>query len=93
MTNLNYKDIVKVNDTYYEKIQDEVSLDELGFELGEVKFMTPKTNGKYEFVNYEASRLKIGTKVFELEDDEFIAVEIINSSKVYQKYKIISSMI
>ena len=87
---LKFKNIVKVNDVYYQKTSDLVSLDELGSELGKVKLTTPKTNGKYEFVNYEASKLEVGTKIYKLENEDFIAVEIHSSDTIYQKYKIIS---
>lgn len=90
INNLKFKNIVKVNDVYYERTSDSVSLDELGSELGKVKLTTPTTNGKYEFVNYEASKLEIGTKIYELENEDFIAVEIQSTDTVYQKYKIIS---
>lgn len=88
--NLKFKNIVKVNDVYYQKTSDVVSLDELGPKLGQVKLTTPKTNGKYEFVNYEASKLEVGTKIYKLENENFIAVEIQGRDTVYQKYKIIS---
>ena len=84
---LKFKNIVKVNDVYYQKTSDLVSLDELGSELGKVKLTTPKTNGKYEFVNYEASKLEVGTKIYKLENEDFIAVEIKDIDTVYQKYK------
>ncbi|WP_282144787.1 hypothetical protein [Thomasclavelia cocleata] len=87
---LKFKNIVKVNDVYYQKTSDLVSLDELGSELGKVKLTTPKTNGKYEFVNYEASKLEVGTKIYKLENEDFIAVEIKDIDTVYQKYKRIS---
>lgn len=90
INNLKFKNIVKVNDVYYERTSDSVSLDELGPELGKVKLTTPTTNGKYEFVNYEASKLEIGTKIYGLENEDFIAVEIQSTDTVYQKYKIIS---
>ena len=45
VNNLKFKNIVKVNDVYYQKTSDVVSLDELGPELGKVKLTTPKTNG------------------------------------------------
>ena len=90
ITTLKFKNIVKVNDVYYQKTSDLVSLDELGSELGKVKLTTPKTNGKYEFVNYEASKLEVGTKIYKLENKDFIAVEIHGSDTIYQKYKIIS---
>lgn len=90
INNLKFKNIVKVNDVYYERTSDSVSLDELGSELGKVKLTAPTTNGKYEFVNYEASKLEIGTKIYELENEDFIAVEIQSTDTVYQKYKIIS---
>lgn len=90
ITTLKFKNIVKVNDVYYQKTSDLVSLDELGSELGKVKLTTPKTNGKYEFVNYEASKLEVGTKIYKLENEDFIAVEIHSSDTIYQKYKIIS---
>ncbi len=67
-----------------------VSLDELGPKLGKVKLTTPKTNGKHEFVNYEASKLKVGTKIYELENKDFIAVERQDTDMIYQKYIIIS---
>lgn len=87
---LKFKNIVKVNDIYYERTSDSVSLDELGTELGQVKLTTPKTNGKYEFVNCEASKLEVGTKIYKLENEDFIAVEIKDIDTVYQKYKRIS---
>lgn len=90
ITTLKFKNIVKVNDVYYQKTSDLVSLDELGSELGKVKLTTPKTNGKYEFVNCEASKLEVGTKIYKLENEDFIAVEIHSSDTIYQKYKIIS---
>ena len=90
ITTLKFKNIVKVNDVYYQKTSDLVSLDELGTELGQVKLTTPKTNGKYEFVNCEASKLEVGTKIYKLENEDFIAVEIHSSDTIYQKYKIIS---
>ena len=90
ITTLKFKNIVKVNDVYYQKTSDLVSLDELGSELGKVKLTTPKTNGKYEFVNYEASKLEVGTKIYKLENEDFIAVEIKDIDTVYQKYKRIS---
>lgn len=90
INNLKFKNIVKVNDVYYERTSDSVSLDELGPKLGKVKLTTPTTNGKYEFVNYEASKLEIGTKIYGLENEDFIAVEIQSTDTVYQKYKIIS---
>ena len=90
VNNLKFKNIVKVNDVYYQKTSDVVSLDELGPELGKVKLTTPKTNGKYEFVNYEASKLEVGTKIYKLENENFIAVEIQGTDTVYHKYKIIS---
>ena len=77
---LKFKNIVKVNDVYYQKTSD----------LGKVKLTTPKTNGKYEFVNYEASKLEVGTKIYKLENEDFIAVEIKDIDTVYQKYKRIS---
>lgn len=86
-TSLKIKDIVKVYDTYYEKISNVVSFNELLLELDEIKLTTPKTNGKYEFINYEASRLKASTKIYKLNNDEYIAEEIVNSDKVYQKYR------
>ena len=88
ITTLKFKNIVKVNDVYYQKTSDLVSLDELGSELGKVKLTTPKTNGKYEFVNYEASKLEVGTKIYKLENEDFIAVEIKDIDTIYQKYKI-----
>ncbi|WP_289811560.1 hypothetical protein [Thomasclavelia cocleata] len=90
ITTLKFKNIVKVNDVYYQKTSDLVSLDELGSELGKVKLTTPKTNGKYEFVNYEASKLEVGTKIYKLENKDFIAVEIKDIDTIYQKYKRIS---
>ena len=90
ITTLKFKNIVKVNDVYYQKTSDLVSLDELGSELGKVKLTTPKTNGKYEFVNYEASKLEVGTKIYKLENEDFIAVEIKDIDTIYQKYKRIS---
>ena len=90
ITTLKFKNIVKVNDVYYQKTSDLVSLDELGSELGKVKLTTPKTNGKYEFVNYEASKLEVGTKIYKLENEDFIAVEIKDIETIYQKYKRIS---
>lgn len=54
-----FKNIVKVNDVCYQKTSDLVSLNKLGPELGKVKLTTPKTNGKCEFVNYEASELEV----------------------------------
>ena len=60
VNNLKFKNIVKVNDIYYERTSDAVSFDELGTELGQVKLTTSKTNGKYEFVNCEASKLEVG---------------------------------
>ena len=90
ITTLKFKNIVKVNDVYYQKTSDLVSLDELGSELGKVKLTTPKTNGKYEFVNYEASKLEVGTKIYKLENEDFIAVEIKDIDTIYHKYKRIS---
>ena len=90
ITTLKFKNIVKVNDVYYQKTSDLVSLDELGSELGKVKLTTSKTNGKYEFVNYEASKLEVGTKIYKLENEDFIAVEIKDIDTIYQKYKRIS---
>ncbi|WP_305133291.1 hypothetical protein [Thomasclavelia cocleata] len=90
ITTLKFKNIVKVNDVYYQKTSDLVSLDELGSELGKVKLTTPKTNGKYEFVNCEASKLEVGTKIYKLENEDFIAVEIKDIDTIYQKYKRIS---
>ena len=87
---LKFKNIVKVNDIYYERTSDAVSFDELGTELGQVKLTTSKTNGKYEFVNCEASKLEVGTKIYKLENKDFIAVEIHGSDTIYQKYKRIS---
>lgn len=90
VNNLKFKNIVKVNDIYYERTSDAVSFDELGTELGQVKLTTSKTNGKYEFVNCEASKLEVGTKIYKLENEDFIAVEIKDIDTVYQKYKRIS---
>lgn len=90
VNNLKFKNIVKVNDIYYERTSDAVSFDELGTELGQVKLTTSKTNGKYEFVNYEASKLEVGTKIYKLENEDFIAVEIKDIDTIYQKYKRIS---
>ncbi len=90
ITTLKFKNIVKVNDVYYQKTSDLVSLDELGSELGKVKLTTSKTNGKYEFVNCEASKLEVGTKIYKLENEDFIAVEIKDIDTIYQKYKRIS---
>ena len=58
--------------------------------MGQVKLTTSKTNGKYEFVNCEASKLEVGTKIYKLENKDFIAVEIHGSDTIYQKYKRIS---
>ena len=90
ITTLKFKNIVKVNDIYYERTSDAVSFDELGTELGQVKLTTSKTNGKYEFVNCEASKLEVGTKIYKLENEDFIAVEIKDIDTIYQKYKRIS---
>lgn len=90
VNNLKFKNIVKVNDIYYERTSDAVSFDELGTELGQVKLTTSKTNGKYEFVNCEASKLEVGTKIYKLENEDFIAVEIKDIDTIYQKYKRIS---
>ncbi|MDF9824407.1 hypothetical protein M2475_000697 [Breznakia sp. PF5-3] len=86
-----YKDIVKVNGNYYERTE-EISKSISGNKIGEVKYRTPKTDGKYEYQDFEASKLDEGTELYFAKEESYIYVKYTTSKgEVFIKYVLIPS--
>lgn len=87
-----YKDVLKVNDSYYLVTEDLVNKNEVSKELGSISLQTPQSNQKYEYQNFEASKLDIGTKVYEIKNNKNTSVAVLVDNK-YVIYKKISDKV
>lgn len=77
-------DVIKVNDHYYKYHEELTNTYEIKDELGEIEFQTPKIGCKYEFTNFEASQLSVGTMLYSSKvNDESIFAKTKNGYKRY----------
>ncbi|MFV0382360.1 MAG: hypothetical protein ACK5KR_09130 [Breznakia sp.] len=75
---------MKVNGNYYERTE-ETSYTFSGDKIGEVKYKTPKTDGKYEYQDFEASELYLSD-----EKNEIYVKKTHSEIEVFIKYVWIS---
>ena len=86
---INWIDFVRLEDKYYAKQDIEISTDNIGEKIGSVESNSPKRSCKWIPQNNEASKLPIGTEVYELKHESLEGVAVYYKGK-YILYEIVT---